>query len=49
MHGGLRKVDYPHLQMYGFVTDPLAKLVGAQPDELFSASLRVKTGGKYAC
>lgn len=35
--------------MYGFVTEPLEKLVGAQPNELFSASLRVKTGGKYAC
>lgn len=43
------EVDYPHLQMYGFVTDPLAKLEGAVPNELFSPSLRVKTGGKYAC
>lgn len=27
------KVDYPHLQIYGFVTDPLATAVAAQPNE----------------
>lgn len=27
------KVDYPHLQIYGFMTDPLATAVAAQPNE----------------
>lgn len=45
---GLIKVDYPHLQMYGFVADPSAKVVAAKPHELFSPSLRVKTAGKWA-
>ena len=44
-----RLVDYSHLHMHGFVTEPLGKLVGAQRNELFSRSLRVKIRRKYAC